>query len=89
MLGAFLLLFLLVMLIPIHQHINPSRYRLKKAPLFIQGVVGVSTLHTPWPMEQKMQVKQRINERMHMFHFVLEMVDKGKTTEEIAGLLSA
>lgn len=54
--------------------------------VFIQGVVGVSTLHTPWPMEQKMQVKQRINERMHMFHFVLEMINKGKTTEEIAGL---
>ncbi|MCJ1428522.1 hypothetical protein MMC29_006432 [Sticta canariensis] len=54
--------------------------------VFIQGVVGVSTLHTPWPMEQKMQVKQRINERMHMFHFVLEMINKGKTTEEIEGL---
>ena len=33
-----------------------------------------------------MQVKQRINERMHMFHFVLEMVNKGKTEEEIQGL---
>lgn len=53
---------------------------------FIQGVVGVTTLLTPWSLEQEMQVRQRINERMHMFHFVLDMVNKGKTTEEIAGL---
>ena len=54
--------------------------------IFIQGVVGVSTLHTPWPMEEKVQIKQRINQRMHTLHFVLEMVRKGKPTEEIAGL---
>ena len=54
--------------------------------IFIQGVVGVSTLHTPWPVEQKVQVKERINQRMQMFHFVLEMVGKGKTSEEIVGL---
>lgn len=55
------------------------------APYFVQGVVGVRTFRTPWPMAREVQVKQRISERMQMFQYVLELAMKGRTKEEIAG----
>lgn len=56
------------------------------SPLFIQGVVGVKTPLTPWPREQNVHVTQRIYQRMEMFDFVLGMLHKRNTTEEIVGL---